>query len=287
MAGAIERANQENLAEVKRALERIGRDYGLSCLKLIASVAGLPGPLADLTATVVKNCYDAFCRHDTEEAEFRAKTALNFAAHCESHRVLYDSVTPDRLRSLYQRVTRRAVELRQEESVRLMVAAYLGGSDGQLASPIDLYTAEWLESLPDSRLRHLQNVCTEMFSPVEIPVITDPPQRSESVAQKFSQAPTKDAVQTWRAQAIGWPDFADDLFHRVSSVAYCSVLNQCRAGFGAQMPQTFSSEHRQWTAIEYFPNALVQRVHNAFRRAHYAMKYELERYAEGVPESAR
>lgn len=281
MPGAIERANSESIAELKELLARVGQAYAKPTIKLLASMVGVPEPLQDVFLSTIKNCADAYRRNDSEEAEFRAKTAINMAALYTESPDRFKSVTPERLRSLYQRLTRKAVNARVDETVSVVVAATLGGSDEFIASPADLHLAEWLEELRDSQLMHVRNVCAEIF-PFEVidPYVRVPDNHRQAPAI-FLTPPTSKAVDAWRDSAPGWPNFSRDLFAPASGLVYCADAKMLWA-HSAPEGGEFWSDGRRWERISFCPTEKLQRTHNAFVRAKQAAAYEMKLYNETV-----
>lgn len=275
MEGAIQRANEETIEELKSILGRVGAEYAKPALKLLAPAAGVPEPLADIFISAIKNCTDAYRRHDSEEAEFRAQTAIGMAGHLDLHPNLYKQVTPAKLRSLYQRLTRHAVEVRVEDVVRVVVAAALGGSDGDVATPVDLLAAEWLERLEDSKLMHLRNVCDALFPEDVLCPFLQVPELNKVSFAKFKTPPIRTTVSEWQRDAPDWPTFKKELFISAGQVAYCEDKAKIWGHHVATEGEFWSGTDR-WVRIDFFPSLLLQRAHNAFSRAKHAMQYELK-----------
>lgn len=278
MPGSLLQANSESIDDLKRLLARVGDEYAKPAIKLVASLAGVPEPLQDMFLTTIKNCADAYRRNDSEEAEFRAGAAIGMAAHCAGRPNQYTTVSPERIRTLSQRLTRKAIEIRVEEVVRVIVAATLGGSDTQIATPADLQAAEWLESLKDSQLLYLRQCCSELFPNEALQPYLQAPEPYKFVSAKFKSLPTTQAVDSWRNAAPSWPQFSKELFRSVGGLAYCDEAMQlwgCKSSDAGE----FYSNNQLWRPINYMPSNLLQRAHNAFVRAEEAMKYELRVHA--------
>ena len=275
--GALTRVNDELLAEAKQQTLQalaIAKEYGLPVVDALLMASGIPGPFATMAASTIKFAVDEIIKNNTEDAEIRALNFQCCVAHSQQYSNAYKSVTAERLRFLYQGLTRKAVEVRQEDRVRVIVAATLGGSDADLASADDLVAAEWLEAAPDSKLRILIDLCQDLFGPSEIPEIT--PKPDDGLFDLYTPCvkhPTFKWFKPWQNKTTWWvnPQLGNELFGPVNTM---QVWNETKvATRDITKPD---SQYFGW------PSPMLQRVHNAFVRSKQMMSFDLKRAVETV-----
>jgi hypothetical protein len=273
--GAITRVNMELLAEVKQQAAKaliIAREYGLPVLDALLVASGVPGPFAALAGATIKFAVDDIAKNNTENAEVRASTFQSCVAHSQQNSGAYKSVTPERLRFLYQRLTRKAVEIRQEDRIRVVVAATLGGSDADIASPDDLFAAEWLEEAPESKLRVLVDFCGELFGTETISEIREKPDDGAmDYPSPCKTLPTDNWISRWYPRTRWWshPNIRDEMFLSVNTLQEFNP--------GSVAAKDVAKPRTQYTG---WPSPLLQRVHNAFVRSKQMMEFDLKQAAE-------
>jgi hypothetical protein len=277
--GAIARVNNEMLERAKErfaALIEKASEYGLPFAEAVAIASGLPSPFASFGAAALRFGVDEMVNNRTEDAELRALTYVSCVAHSTQNGKAYKTITPERLRSLYQRLTKRAVDLRQEDRIRYVVAATLGGSDAEIASTDDLIAAEWMEAAEDSKLKFLSEVGPELFGPELLPEIVRSPAswpHSKPVTPFFSpclEAFGESAGTRLVERAYWWPkaDLSNKLIEAIHDEWIQTNPHECKVMRGTK------GTYRNW------PSPLFQRVHNAFIRSKQMMEFDLKQAAE-------
>lgn len=285
--GAIQKANEEvflELAELGKQVLDVANKYGLPALKLVMALKGVPGPFRDFMDATLKYAFDDLRKLNTEDAELRALTATSCVAHAQIVGDKYQQVTTARLRNLYQRVTKKATEIRQEDRVRVVIAATLGGSDAEIASPEDLAAAEWLERAPESKLMFLQAMCEDLFGPEVLQqIILRPPGPNDQERMIMTaptpcrRVPTDIWIRDWTSKSLSiWNE--REVFKEM---------------FEGPPAQTFQKEEGlvafcdfKKGAYKEWPKPILQRIHNAFARTKQIMAYDLVRTAENATRTA-
>ncbi|MCB9893532.1 MAG: hypothetical protein H6839_03690 [Planctomycetes bacterium] len=280
--GELDKVNQEVLAEVKALANQakaIAVQYGLPCLEQLLVYLGVPSPFAKVITSSVKYAVDDLHNNNTENAELRALTAMSCVAHSKVAGDAYKQATPDRIRSLYQRVTKKATEIRQEDRVRVVIAATFGGSDEELATPEDLFAAEWLEHAPESKLTLLRDLCFDLFGPDVLERIIPRPKSLNAEQAMTATAPSPCAkvptdvwIRDWNQKATliwGQPPLVKDMFEGPPAQTF-HYPNE---------PRTVAFRDYHAGVYKEWPRPLLQRIHNAFARSKQMMAFELKQSA--------
>lgn len=280
--GELAKANDANLEEVQdlgRQAVIAAEKYGLPALKVLLTCVGVPGPFAELMASTVKYSVDCLRDNDTEQAELRALTAQQCTAHAGVARDIYKNTTPERVRSLYQRVTKKATEIRQGDRVSVVIAATFGGSDEEMASPEDLYAAEWLEQAPESKLTLLRDLTKELFGDEVIPEIIEGVPLAKTTPTNMLltpciQAPNREWMSVWLEKSSWWagPNFKQELFLGTQRPVY----------HGEEGKRGLATAGGERYKYDVWPSGLLQRVHNAFARSRQMMAFDLKQAAEAA-----
>jgi hypothetical protein len=282
--GLSARVNGELAKELKGQLDKavgVAMAYGLPSLALLLESHSVPGPFAAAATATIKYAVDDIIKNNTEDAEIRALTLQSCVAHSHLHSKAYRTVTPEYLRSLFQRLTKKATELRQEDRIRAVVAATLGGSDADLATSEDLIAAEWIETADDSKLLYLSKLCPELFGGEPIQTITRTPapwpnvKPLEPIYTPCVGGITEPVVATIQERTYWWP------WQNLRQVLFEGMKNQ----YNQVGPHSCIVFQKGSGAIREWPSPLLQRIHNAFVRSKQMMAFDLKQAAEAAKAS--
>lgn len=272
----VKASEDKALKEIGSELAKFAKTYGLPMLDMAFAVAGASGPWVEIAKPFLKFIVDKLNDNGTEDAVYRA----GVLTECLNQRAIsadkFDQLSDDRKASLIQRLTRIATETRQQDRIRLIVAATFGGSDDTLASADDLATAEWMEKAEDSKLTHLRTLCEDLFgSDVIEEIIPCPVMNSRLSTETQGACNINNASPVYESPCIKSPN-GDWKTKWLEGLSWWSMEELSGEMFvdinGGNLITRNDNQVGWWSHAENeslywkWPSPMLQRIHNAFAR---------------------
>lgn len=289
--GALAKANEEVLTEVRQAATHLGTRtarYVLKPLVLLAMrAAGLPEEAQAVVNDVIEDCAGAVFDGDVETVKLRA-AACNGVINLPAYRNKHASITRDQLRSLVQRLTATAVRDRIESRVRMFAAIGVGGLDEDLATIDDLKTLDWAEAQPDWMLAFTTKLAHWWIGDESTHTVLPPPSKRNDfkidVPFPHRTYPLRNVMTTTEKERWELHLDPDSKFgtqkggHAVGWHGKVILLS-------SQLVQVHETvEDGTVLLAQYWPSPMLQRIHAAVVGQREAMQYELDNL-QGQPTS--